>query len=126
MPRISSNCLSLSSSRSSFPSPQPRSTIRFAPADRSAADEAVRLPTVRDAEVPARDDVPCLLPPHLEADARELAEELDVKFGHLVHPIRAALTGTNKGPGLFDVVYLLGKEKCVARLRAHAASSSTG
>ena len=31
MPTISSNCLSLSSSRSSFPSPQPRSSTRLAP-----------------------------------------------------------------------------------------------
>ena len=53
---------------------------------------------------------------------QELAEDLDIKFGHLVHPIRAALTGTNKGPGLFDVVYLLGKETCLQRLRALAST----
>ena len=40
MPTISSNCLSLSSSRSSLPSPQPRSSTRFAPLARSAARTA--------------------------------------------------------------------------------------
>ena len=90
------------------------------PSDRGEADTVAVLPTPKDGEVPARDAVPYLLPPHLEQDARKLAEKLDVKFGHLVHPIRAALTGTNKGPGLFDMVYLLGKERCVARLRAFA------
>ncbi|MEQ1634234.1 MAG: hypothetical protein ABL997_17775, partial [Planctomycetota bacterium] len=43
-----------------------------------------------------------------------------VKFGNFVHPVRAALTGTDKGPGLFDVLFLLGKEACVRRLRAAA------
>ena len=40
MPTISSNCLSLSSSRSSLPSPQPRSSTRLAPLARSAARTA--------------------------------------------------------------------------------------
>lgn len=87
------------------------------PDDRAAADAAVHLPSRADAP-PV--DAPCVTPAALEAHAREFAERLGVKFGHLVHPIRAALTGTNKGPGLFDVVFLLGKQRCVARLRAHA------
>lgn len=74
------------------------------PADRQGADE---------------EGSPFVTTEELEAQARALAEELGIKFGHLVHPIRAALTGTNKGPGLFDVVHLLGAEKCLARLRAH-------
>ena len=40
MPTTSSNCLSLSSSRSSLPSPQPRSSTRLAPLARSAARTA--------------------------------------------------------------------------------------
>ena len=94
------------------------------PADRTQADKAVVLPTQRDIQVPTRDSVPFLLPSHLEEDARNLATELGVKFGHLVHPVRAALTGTSKGPGLFDVVYLLGKEQCLKRLRAHGGGTS--
>jgi hypothetical protein len=39
-----------------------------------------------------------------------------------VHPVRAALTGTDKGPGLFDAIFLLGKQTCVRRLRAAAGS----
>jgi glutamyl-tRNA synthetase len=87
------------------------------PQSRGAADDAVRLPSGKGAPPPAG---PFTAPAQLEADARALAEELGVKFGQLVHPVRAALTGTDKGPGLFDVVYLLGKERCVARLRAAA------
>jgi glutamyl-tRNA synthetase len=96
------------------------------PADRGAADTTVVLGNDRenaDGELPDRQRLPFLLPAHLEADARQFAAVREIKFGHLVHPIRAALTGTDKGPGLFDVVYLLGKERCVARLRKAAAGA---
>ncbi|MEQ8767541.1 MAG: glutamate--tRNA ligase [Planctomycetota bacterium] len=52
----------------------------------------------------------------LEAEARALCEAKDIKFGKLVHPVRAALSGRTQGPGLFDIVYLLGKDECLARI----------
>jgi glutamyl-tRNA synthetase len=55
-------------------------------------------------------------PAALEEGARKFAEEEGIKFGHLVHPVRAALTGTNAGPGLFDIISVLGKEASVARI----------
>lgn len=47
---------------------------------------------------------------------RDLIEELQIKGGQLIHPTRLALTGRTVGPGLFEVMALLGKEKCLARL----------
>ena len=87
------------------------------PADRSAADAAVTLPSQKDGEVPA---CSFLVPQQIEAGCRAFAERHEVKFGHLVAPVRAALSGTDKGPGLFDIVFLLGKDASVARLRAAA------
>jgi glutamyl-tRNA synthetase len=87
------------------------------PADRGAADAAVLLPVQKDAPEAT---APCATPQAIERATRALTEELGVKFGHFVHPVRAALTGTDKGPGLFDVVFLLGKEACLRRLRAVA------
>ena len=58
----------------------------------------------------------------IEQECRAFTERIGVKFGNFVHPVRAALTGTDKGPGLFDVVFLLGKDACVKRLRAAAQS----
>jgi glutamyl-tRNA synthetase len=90
------------------------------PFDRSAADAAVALPTRAEAGVPVGG--PCMAPSDLEQQARAFCEERGIKFGNFVHPVRAALTGTNKGPGLFDCVFLLGKGRAVQRLRArHAA-----
>tara|TARA_R110002094_G_scaffold170002_1_gene152276 strand:- start:2134 stop:3627 length:1494 start_codon:yes stop_codon:yes gene_type:complete len=84
------------------------------PAARGDADEAVRLPTAEDADEPASTFA---TPAALERAARAYTEANDIKFGHFVGPVRAALTGTNKGPGFFDVVFLLGKEACLRRLR---------
>jgi glutamyl-tRNA synthetase len=49
---------------------------------------------------------------------RELVAELGIKSGDLVHPVRVALTGYDVGPGLFETMAVLGKEKTVQRLRA--------
>ena len=47
---------------------------------------------------------------------RDLIEELNIKGGQIIHPTRLALTGRTAGPGLFDVMALLGKERCLKRL----------
>ena len=47
---------------------------------------------------------------------RELIERRGVKGGDLIHPPRLALPGRTVSPGLFDIMVLLGKEKCLARL----------
>jgi glutamyl-tRNA synthetase len=54
----------------------------------------------------------------LEQQARNYADSLGLKFGQLVHPLRAALTGTTKGAPLFDILALLGRDKATRRLRA--------
>ncbi|WP_108790570.1 glutamate--tRNA ligase [Erythrobacter sp. Alg231-14] len=57
----------------------------------------------------------------LEATTKSLAEELELGFGKLAQPMRAALTGTTTSPGIFDVLVLLGREESLARLNAQAA-----
>ena len=47
---------------------------------------------------------------------RTLVEELGIKASDLVHPVRVALTGRAVGPGLFETIAVLGKEKTVQRL----------
>lgn len=90
------------------------------PAPRGDVDTKVRVPLAKDATLPSAEALGFYAPPHIEAQARAFAEQRGIKFGNLVHPIRAALTGTDKGPGLFDIVFLLGKDACVRRLRKHA------
>ncbi len=52
-----------------------------------------------------------------EQMVRQYAEELKVKPAQLIHPLRVSLTGRTIGPGLFDIMELLGKEKCVQRIQ---------
>jgi len=47
---------------------------------------------------------------------RGLVSELGIKASDLVHPVRVALTGKAVGPGLFETMAILGKEKTVKRL----------
>lgn len=52
----------------------------------------------------------------IEKDFRDMVAELKIPAKELIHPIRVALTGKTVGPGLFDVIYYLGKERSRHRL----------
>jgi len=52
----------------------------------------------------------------IETEFRELIAELGIRSKELIHPLRVALTGKTIGPGLFDVIYHLGKKKTRQRL----------
>ncbi|MCD8198576.1 MAG: glutamate--tRNA ligase [Phascolarctobacterium sp.] len=52
----------------------------------------------------------------LEDIYSRIAEENGLTLGKIVHPTRLALTGRTVSPGLFDVMYLLGKEKTIERM----------
>ena len=54
----------------------------------------------------------------LDQGLRELAEEREVGAGVLVHPIRVAVSGVAGGPGLFELLALLGKERVLGRIDA--------
>lgn len=58
----------------------------------------------------------------IENALRELAEEQAVGAGRIIHPVRLAASGTGFGPGLFEMLELLGKETTVRRLRAAASA----
>ena len=53
----------------------------------------------------------------IETALRGLATKLGVKAGALIHAARVAVTGTAVSPGIFDVLYLVGRAKTVERLR---------
>ncbi|MEI6521468.1 MAG: glutamate--tRNA ligase [bacterium] len=51
-----------------------------------------------------------------EAVLRGAAEAIGVGAGKVIHPARVALSGRTKGPSLFHMMELLGKEKVLARI----------
>jgi len=44
------------------------------------------------------------------------AEELNVGKGKLIHPVRLALSGVGTGPGVYDLLYIIGKDKSIERI----------
>lgn len=52
----------------------------------------------------------------IEDSFRALVKELNIEARVLIHPLRVALTGKTIGPGLFEVVYYLGKGRLKQRL----------
>jgi glutamyl-tRNA synthetase len=53
---------------------------------------------------------------NIEAAFRELIAQLGIEAKVLIHPIRVALSGKTIGPGLFELMHCLGKEKSIKRL----------
>jgi glutamyl-tRNA synthetase len=54
--------------------------------------------------------------------AKELAATLGLKLVNLLQPIRLALIGKASGPGVFDLMTVIGKDKTVARLKVLRAN----
>jgi len=66
------------------------------------------------------------LAPVIEREFRQWIEQMGVKSGELIHPVRLAITGLTVGPGLFDVIALLGRDEAVRRLRETADRLEAG
>jgi glutamyl-tRNA synthetase len=54
---------------------------------------------------------------NLEQVFNDAAEELNVKRGKLIHPTRLAVSGVPHGPGLFDLLEVLGKDQVLIRMQ---------
>jgi glutamyl-tRNA synthetase len=52
----------------------------------------------------------------LESRARAFCEARNVKFGDLNHALRVAVTGVMVGPGVFDVLTILGRDEALRRI----------
>lgn len=55
-----------------------------------------------------------------EAAMRGLAEDEEVGFGRIIHPVRLAATGTPVGAGMFETLVVIGRDATIRRLRAAA------
>ncbi|HHS50829.1 MAG TPA: glutamate--tRNA ligase [candidate division Zixibacteria bacterium] len=52
----------------------------------------------------------------LESAVRGTADALEVGAGKIIHPVRLAASGVTAGPGLFEMLELLGKDRVLARI----------
>ncbi len=61
----------------------------------------------------------------IEEAIRRVAEDAGLGLGKVAQPLRAALTGRTVSPGIFDVLFLLGRAESLERLAAvrHASAN---
>ncbi len=83
-------------------------------------------PDLLDQAAAALGPLPDFSPQTTEATITALAESHAAKLALYVHPIRVAVTGRAEGPGLFETLWLLGRERTLARLRDTAAKLREG
>jgi glutamyl-tRNA synthetase len=88
----------------------------------SHPDVADRLDQLAD----ALDTVVPFTVSNIERLYRGLAESWQVKAAQLIHPTRLAISGVTVGPGLFDIMALLGREECQERMRWVAVKLRAG
>lgn len=55
--------------------------------------------------------------PELEQAVSAFAESEGMKLGKVAQPLRAAATGSNMSPGIFEVLQILGRAESVARIK---------
>ena len=63
-------------------------------------------------------EAPNFEPSTLEDTLRGFAEDRGLSLGKVVQPLRVAVTGRKASPGIFETLWLLGREKTCARLDA--------
>lgn len=51
-----------------------------------------------------------------ESALNATAVEMNAGKGQLIHPVRLAVSGSGTGPGVYDLLFILGKDECIKRI----------
>ena len=89
------------------------------PLDAAAVAQRLAKPGVGDllrTFAAALERVEPFTPAALETALKRVVEAAGLKVGDLVHAVRVAVTGKTVGPGLYDCLAILGRERSIARL----------
>ena len=49
---------------------------------------------------------------------KQIAAELNIGVGKLIHPLRLAVSGKGTGPGVYDILVILGKDEVTERIHS--------
>ncbi len=98
------------------------------PFDAEAADKALRKPGALERLSQLKEAYTTLTDwtvPALETTLKETAAKHGVKNGEFIHPTRVAVSGRGVGPGLYEMLEVLGKDRALARFDRAAAEFGT-
>jgi glutamyl-tRNA synthetase len=84
--------------------------------DKARAKLTENLETLRDL-LPVLEALPDWTHASLETVLKGFAESKGMKLGAVMQPLRAALTGRLESPGMYELMLVLGREKCLERVR---------
>jgi glutamyl-tRNA synthetase len=90
------------------------SAEQLIPKKMDAAETVIALERSRDTLA----NLPDFQPETQEAAMRALAEELELKVGQLLNPVRWAVTGQQVSPPIFESMAALGRDVSLARIEA--------
>lgn len=51
-----------------------------------------------------------------EAALKQTVAELNIGVGKIIHPLRLAVSGQSTGPGMYDLLFILGKDEVIKRI----------
>jgi glutamyl-tRNA synthetase len=51
-----------------------------------------------------------------ETALKQVTEEADCGAGRIIHPVRVATSGVGIGPGVYDLLFILGKDEVISRI----------
>lgn len=80
-------------------------------------EQSVKLLKHFFAELQARDEQVFDTIGQTEVFIRQWAEKQQIAAAKIIHPLRLALTGKMESPGIFELIYVLGKTKVEARIK---------
>ena len=54
--------------------------------------------------------------PEIESLVKKFIEQKETGMGQLMNPLRLSLVGTSKGPGVMEMMEVMGREESLARI----------
>ena len=76
------------------------------------------LKSMLEKEISAFEALPEWTTENLSSATHQIVEALGLKHADVVHPTRVATTGRTSGPGLYETLEAMGRERVLKRLRA--------
>jgi nondiscriminating glutamyl-tRNA synthetase len=77
-----------------------------------------QVPAVFAAVEERLDNLAELKPAHIRTELRQLCKDMNLTTRRVYLPLRVALTGRLRGPEIFQIMALLGRDRVKARLQA--------
>jgi glutamyl-tRNA synthetase len=87
--------------------------------DQKAVEKQLKSPGAAELLTRFKERLATLEPfdnPSLEQGLQQFVAAEGIQMGDIIHALRVAVTGKPVGPGLYDCLSILGKERCLTRI----------